>query len=174
MNASSSSDFPSETQPRETQADGARSRASRPERAPRPERASRPERAPRPERTPRPERGARPERAARPARGERARGRRGVLLPQLLVSAVESAGDAVAVVEGSRSLSYRELDAVSSRWARWLIGRGVGPGDAVVVAVPRSLESVMVLWAVAKSGATFVPVDPGYPAERVQFMVADS
>ncbi|MGU3587368.1 amino acid adenylation domain-containing protein, partial [Rhodococcus sp. C26F] len=102
------------------------------------------------------------------------RGRRGVLLPQLLVSAVESAGDAVAVVEGSRSLSYRELDAVSSRWARWLIGRGVGPGDAVVVAVPRSLESVVVLWAVAKSGATFVPVDPGYPAERVQFMVADS
>ncbi|WP_443725910.1 amino acid adenylation domain-containing protein [Rhodococcus rhodochrous] len=87
---------------------------------------------------------------------------------------MESAGDAVAVVEGSRSLSYRELDAVSSRWARWLIGRGVGPGDAVVVAVPRSLESVMVLWAVAKSGATFVPVDPGYPAERVQFMVADS
>ncbi|WP_428835175.1 amino acid adenylation domain-containing protein [Rhodococcus pyridinivorans] len=97
-----------------------------------------------------------------------------MLLPQLLVSAVESAGDAVAVVEGSRSLSYRELDAVSSRWARWLIGRGVGPGDAVVVAVPRSLESVVVLWAVAKSGATFVPVDPGYPAERVQFMVADS
>ncbi|MDJ0484665.1 non-ribosomal peptide synthetase, partial [Rhodococcus pyridinivorans] len=92
----------------------------------------------------------------------------------MLVSAVESAGDAVAVVEGSRSLSYRELDAVSSRWARWLIGRGVGPGDAVVVAVPRSLESVVVLWAVAKSGATFVPVDPGYPAERVQFMVADS
>ncbi|MGU3587366.1 non-ribosomal peptide synthetase, partial [Rhodococcus sp. C26F] len=87
---------------------------------------------------------------------------------------MESAGDAVAVVEGSRSLSYRELDAVSSRWARWLIGRGVGPGDAVVVAVPRSLESVVVLWAVAKSGATFVPVDPGYPAERVQFMVADS
>ncbi len=63
---------------------------------------------------------------------------------------------------------------MSSRWARWLIGRGVGPGDAVVVAVPRSLESVVVLWAVAKSGATFVPVDPGYPAERVQFMVADS
>src|SRR5699024_9658869 len=54
------------------------------------------------------------------------------------------------------------------------IGRGVGPGDAVVVAVPRSLESVVVLWAVAKSGATFVPVDPGYPAERVEFMVADS
>ncbi|TWH38245.1 Non-ribosomal peptide synthetase modules and related proteins, partial [Rhodococcus rhodochrous J38] len=97
-----------------------------------------------------------------------------MLLPQLLVSAVESAGDSVAVVATEGSLSYRELDAVSSRWARWLIGRGVGPGDAVVVVLPRSLMSVVVLWAVAKSGATFVPVDPGYPAERVQFMVADS
>ncbi|WP_179161865.1 non-ribosomal peptide synthetase [Rhodococcus rhodochrous] len=95
-------------------------------------------------------------------------------MPQLLVSAVESAGDSVAVVATEGSLSYRELDAVSSRWARWLIGRGVGPGDAVVVVLPRSLMSVVVLWAVAKSGATFVPVDPGYPAERVQFMVADS
>ncbi|WP_213934190.1 non-ribosomal peptide synthetase [Rhodococcus sp. B50] len=110
-------------------------------------------------------------RAPRVGRGERGRG---VLLSQLLVAAVESRGDAVAVVEGSRSLSYRELDEVSSRWARWLIGRGIGAGDAVVVAVPRSLESVVVLWAVAKSGATFVPVDPGYPGERVQFMVADS
>nr|WP_241996872.1 amino acid adenylation domain-containing protein [Rhodococcus sp. SMB37] len=97
-----------------------------------------------------------------------------MVLSQLLVSAVESCGDAVAVVAGERSLSYRELDECSSRWARWLISRGVGPGDAVVVAVPRSLESVVVLWAVVKSGATFVPVDPGYPAERVQFMVADS
>ncbi|NLU65642.1 non-ribosomal peptide synthetase, partial [Rhodococcus sp. HNM0563] len=97
-----------------------------------------------------------------------------MVLPQLLVSAVESCGDAVAVVAGGRSLSYRELDEVSSRWARWLISRGVGPGDAVVVAVPRSLESVVVLWAVVKSGATFVPVDPGYPAERVEFMVSDS
>ena len=122
----------------------------------------------------RPERAPRAERAPRPARGNRAHGRRGVLLPQLLVSAVESRGDAVAVVAAEGSLSYRELDEVSSRWARWLIGRGVGPGDAVVVAVPRSLLSVVVLWAVAKSGATFVPVDPGYPAERVQFMVSDS
>ncbi|MFD6896360.1 amino acid adenylation domain-containing protein [Rhodococcus sp. NPDC060086] len=87
---------------------------------------------------------------------------------------MESCGDAVAVVAGGRSWSYRELDECSSRWARWLISRGVGPGDAVVVAVPRSWESVVVLWAVVKSGATFVPVDPGYPVERVQFMVADS
>ncbi|WP_157788922.1 AMP-binding protein, partial [Rhodococcus rhodochrous] len=69
---------------------------------------------------------------ARPRAPRSTRGRRGVLLPQLLVSAVEPRGDAVAVVATEGSLSYRELDEVSSRWARWLIGRGVGPGDAVV------------------------------------------
>ena len=58
----------------------------------------------------RPERAPRAERAPRPARGNRAHGRRGVLLPQLLVSAVESRGDAVAVVAAEGSLSYRELD----------------------------------------------------------------
>ncbi|MFD6896359.1 amino acid adenylation domain-containing protein [Rhodococcus sp. NPDC060086] len=126
-------------------------------------------------RAPRQARAPRAPRVERAARGERRGGRgRGVVLPQLLVSAVESCGDAVAVVAGGRSWSYRELDECSSRWARWLISRGVGPGDAVVVAVPRSWESVVVLWAVVKSGATFVPVDPGYPVERVQFMVADS
>ncbi|WP_342659579.1 amino acid adenylation domain-containing protein [Rhodococcus ruber] len=97
-------------------------------------------------------------------------------LPTLLTSAVEQRGDHPAVVcaAGGGSLSYRELDETSSRWARWLIGRGVGPGDAVAVAIPRSLESVLALWAVAKSGATFVPVDPRYPFERVGFMLADS
>ncbi|WFS15230.1 non-ribosomal peptide synthetase [Rhodococcus aetherivorans] len=98
------------------------------------------------------------------------------LLPTLLTSAVEERGDHPAVVgaAGGPALSYRELDERSSRWARWLIGRGVGPGDVVAVAIPRSVESVLALWAVAKSGATFVPVDPRYPLERVEFMLADS
>lgn len=106
----------------------------------------------------------------------RSRAARVAPLPTLLTSAVEQRGDHPAVVcaAGGGSLSYRELDETSSRWARWLIGRGVGPGDAVAVAIPRSLESVLALWAVAKSGATFVPVDPRYPFERVEFMLADS
>ncbi|APA98899.1 Dimodular nonribosomal peptide synthase [Nocardia seriolae] len=99
------------------------------------------------------------------------------LLPDLLrTGLVRASGDpgAVALQDGARALTYRELDELSSRWARVLIESGVGPGDFVLVAVPRSAESVLAVWAVAKSGAAFVPVDPTDPARRLQTVAADS
>ncbi|MEU8896756.1 amino acid adenylation domain-containing protein [Nocardia sp. NPDC048505] len=95
-------------------------------------------------------------------------------LPELLAAAAAREPDRVAVQYGEDSLTYRELDARSSRIARELIGRGVGPGDLVAVGVPRSIESVLAFWAVAKTGAGFVPVDPNYPAERIGHMLTDS
>ncbi|WP_349307540.1 AMP-binding protein, partial [Rhodococcus sp. IEGM 1305] len=71
-------------------------------------------------------------------------------------------------------LSYGELDEWSNRWARVLIGRGVGPELVVGVAVPRSVELVVAVWAVVKSGAAFVPVDPGLPEVRVRELLVDS
>ncbi|MFD6464101.1 AMP-binding protein, partial [Streptomyces roseolus] len=82
--------------------------------------------------------------------------------------------DRVAVLCAGQGVTYRELDSRSSRLARELIARGVGPGDLVAVGVPRSIESVLAFWAVAKSGAGFVPVDPNYPAERIAHMLGDS
>ncbi|WP_428847163.1 amino acid adenylation domain-containing protein [Nocardia arthritidis] len=72
------------------------------------------------------------------------------------------------------SLSYAELDERSTRLARLLIDRGIGPEDLVAVGIPRSIDSVVAVWAVAKTGAGFVPVDPNYPADRVEHMVKDS
>ncbi|PTR31410.1 amino acid adenylation domain-containing protein [Rhodococcus sp. OK519] len=95
-------------------------------------------------------------------------------MPQLLAAAVERAPAATALVDGDRSRSYADLDAWSSRLARILIERGIGPGDSVAIAVPRSIESVSAVWGVAKSGAAYVPIDPNYPADRVSHMVADS
>ncbi|UDH01127.1 AMP-binding protein [Rhodococcus opacus] len=66
------------------------------------------------------------------------------------------------------------MDEWSNRWARVLIGRGVGPGVVVGVAVPRSVELVVAVWAVVKSGAAFVPVDPGLPEVRVRELLVDS
>ena len=57
-------------------------------------------------------------------------------------------------------IAYRELDARSSRLARLLIGRGLGTGDVVAIAIPRSVESVGAEWAVVKTGAAIAPVDP--------------
>ena len=110
----------------------------------------------------------------RPRRRPERRGARAALLPQLLTAAVERDPAAAAVVEDDRSLTYAELDEASSRLARYLIGLGVGPEDVVALAIARSIESVLATWAVAKTGAAFVPVDPNYPTDRVEQMTVDS
>ncbi|MFD6860663.1 amino acid adenylation domain-containing protein, partial [Rhodococcus sp. NPDC060090] len=92
----------------------------------------------------------------------------------LLSTAAADNPDGVALVDGGREWSYAELDTFSSRLARMLIGRGVGAEDVVAVGITRSIESIAAVWAVAKTGAAYVPVDPKYPAERVAHMVADS
>ncbi|MGV9665555.1 amino acid adenylation domain-containing protein [Nocardia niigatensis] len=96
------------------------------------------------------------------------------LLPQLLAAAAEGNPSGIAVRAGALSLTYAELDDRSTRLARVLVARGIGPGDRVVLALPRSPEAVIAVWAVAKSGAAFVPVDPGYPPDRVSHMLADA
>ncbi|WP_039795362.1 non-ribosomal peptide synthetase, partial [Nocardia araoensis] len=117
----------------------------------------------------------------RPARVRPTRTRRPrvTTLPQLMATAVEANPSGAAVVFADATatlaeLSYAELDEWSTRLARLLIDRGVGPEDLVAVGVPRSVESVVAVWAVAKTGAGFVPVDPNYPADRVEHMVRDS
>ncbi len=96
------------------------------------------------------------------------------MLPQLLTGAVEAAGEAPAIVFEGREVSYRELDAASSRLARVLIARGVGPGSVVALGMSRSVESVLSVWAVAKTGAAFAPVDPAMPIDRLRIILADS
>ncbi|MDS1113878.1 amino acid adenylation domain-containing protein [Gordonia westfalica] len=98
-----------------------------------------------------------------------------VTLADLFRAAVRRAPDDVAVVDGSGArLTYRELDEASDRLARWLIGRGVGPERAVALAIGRSAQLLTAIWAVAKTGGAYVPIDPDYPAERVASMIEDS
>ena len=97
-----------------------------------------------------------------------------VSLAGLLDAQAARSPDAVAVVDGDRVLTYRALDAAAGRLARVLAGRGAGPERVVAVAVERSAELVMALVAVLKTGAAYLPVDLGYPAERIGFMLADA
>ncbi|ERB52606.1 hypothetical protein N806_15685 [Rhodococcus sp. P27] len=55
-----------------------------------------------------------------------------------------------------------------------MIRRGAGPETSVAIGIERSVESVLAVWAVAKTGAAFVPVDPTYPADRIEHMLSDS
>src|SRR5579875_393301 len=82
--------------------------------------------------------------------------------------------DRVAVVCGSEVLSFGELEARSNQLARHLIGLGVGSEQLVAIAVERSVEMLVGLLGILKAGGVYVPVDPGYPAERGSFMLENS
>ncbi|MFD6161394.1 amino acid adenylation domain-containing protein [Nocardia sp. NPDC060256] len=111
--------------------------------------------------------------SARRARSRRTSATHSPTLAALLAAAVERNPDGVAAVCGDRSITYRQLDARSAQLARTLLSMGVGPETMVVVALPRSIDSVLAVWAVVKTGAAFVPIDPGLPRKRIQFQVAD-
>ncbi|WP_282784646.1 non-ribosomal peptide synthetase [Nocardia sp. CC201C] len=92
-------------------------------------------------------------------------------LADLLAEAVAANPDGVAVRCADRQLTYRELDARAERLARQLTRAGAGPETVVAVGIPRSLESVLAVWAVTRTGAAFVPVDPSYPPERIAHII---
>lgn len=80
----------------------------------------------------------------------------------------------VAVTCAGERLTYGELDAGANRLARLLIERGAGPGRVVAVALHRGLRLVPALLAVLKTGAAYLPLDPGHPAERLRLVMDDT
>ncbi|MYU62153.1 non-ribosomal peptide synthetase, partial [Streptomyces sp. SID69] len=100
--------------------------------------------------------------------------RAGASLPEAFAARVAREPDAPAVVMGGRSLSYTELDERTDRLARRLLGEGIRAGDPVVLFLERSLEAVVALLAVVKTGAVYVPLDVRYPADRIALIVRDS
>ncbi len=98
----------------------------------------------------------------------------GVSVPVLFAAQVARAPGAVAVSFEGRLLTYRELDEAADRLARLLVGRGVGAGECVALLFSRSVEAVVAMVAVLKSGAAYLPIDPAVPDARVEFMLADA
>ncbi|MCD0448729.1 amino acid adenylation domain-containing protein [Actinocorallia sp. API 0066] len=84
------------------------------------------------------------------------------------------APDAPAVTCEGTTLTYGELNARANRLARHLIERGAGPEKFVALALPRSLDLVVGVLGVLKTGAAYVPVDPDYPADRIAYIVEDA
>ncbi|MFJ5675173.1 amino acid adenylation domain-containing protein [Streptomyces sp. NPDC093097] len=82
--------------------------------------------------------------------------------------------EATALLHGGRRTTYRELDARAHRLAHRLRALGAGPEDTVGVLLDRGPELVAALLGSWRTGAAYVPLDPGYPDDRLAFMLADT
>ncbi|MFE0589865.1 amino acid adenylation domain-containing protein [Micromonospora echinospora] len=79
--------------------------------------------------------------------------------------------EAVAVISGARTLTYRDLDALVRRTATALTAAGVGPGAPVAVLLPRGLDVVVALLACARVGAVYCPMSAADPADRLHLLL---
>ncbi|MFI9008492.1 amino acid adenylation domain-containing protein [Actinosynnema sp. NPDC053489] len=95
-------------------------------------------------------------------------------IPALFAAQAARTPDAVAVTCEGEHLTYRELDERTNRLAHHLVGLGAGPERIVALRFPRSLDQVVAVLAVLKSGAAYLPLDPAYPPERIAATVEDA
>lgn len=96
------------------------------------------------------------------------------LLHELIATQAQRVPDRIAVSASGRELSYRELEARAEHLARQLVARGVGPDSIVGLCLQRSVDLITAILGVLKAGGAYLPLDPGYPRERLAYMAADS
>jgi len=83
-------------------------------------------------------------------------------------------GDAPAMIFDGDTMSYAQLDRLANAWAHHLVSIGVKRGSRVAISMTRSFEMIVAVLATLKAGACYVPIDPNYPRDRVDFMINDS
>ncbi len=95
-------------------------------------------------------------------------------IPALLADRVAATPGLPALVAGDTHLTFAELDDRVARLAGALRKRGAGPGRVVMLLLPRTAEAIVTLFAVLRTGAAYLPADPGHPARRIEFLVSDA
>lgn len=95
-------------------------------------------------------------------------------LHSLFENQVLSSPDAFAVVYEQQIMTYSELNYRANQLAHYLIELGVATDTRIAIHLPRSLDLIIGFLAVLKAGGVYVPVDPSYPRERIQFILTDS
>ena len=95
-------------------------------------------------------------------------------ITQLFEEQVEKTPDNIAVVFENQKLTYRELNERANSLANYLRSQKIGRNDIVGIMVNRSLEMIISILAVLKSGACYIPIDPEYPQDRIEYMLNNS
>nr|WP_249596338.1 non-ribosomal peptide synthetase [Peribacillus frigoritolerans] len=97
-----------------------------------------------------------------------------LLLPKLFENQVSKTPDLTAVMDEHTVLSYMDLNKRANRLSHLLLEKGIGPEKFVAIALNRSVDMVISMLAVLKTGAAYLPVDPDYPTDRIDFMLNDA
>lgn len=87
---------------------------------------------------------------------------------------VDEEGDRIAINCHDNFLSYNEIDYQANQWSHFLKAQGIGQGQLVGIFLDRSFNLYILILAVLKVGAAYVPIDPNYPEERINFILSDS
>ncbi|WP_420907351.1 amino acid adenylation domain-containing protein [Streptomyces scabichelini] len=95
-------------------------------------------------------------------------------IADLLAAQAAATPETTALVFGDKTLSYAELDARINRMARLLLARGAAPEKVVALGLPRSLDMVVALFAVLRTGAAYLPLELDYPDDRLATMLDDA
>ena len=99
---------------------------------------------------------------------------RDACIHELFEEQAEFRRDSTAVRFEDQKLTYGELNARSNQLARYLRARGVGPDVLVGLCVERSLDMVVGLLGILKAGGAYVPIDPGYPSDRIAYIMTNA
>jgi amino acid adenylation domain-containing protein len=97
-----------------------------------------------------------------------------ITLNTLIAAKVKAYANKTAVTFNYSTLTYAQLDGKVEQLASFFINKGIETGDIVALSVDRSMEMLISLLAVLKAGATYLPLDPAYPLDRIEFMLEDS
>lgn len=99
---------------------------------------------------------------------------RDATVPELFAAWAAATPDAPALESDCATYTYRQLDEATNRLARRFVRSGAGPGTVIAFLTNRSTETVVGWLAALKCGAAFMPLDPAYPRELLEYMVADA
>ncbi|HVZ25173.1 MAG TPA: AMP-binding protein, partial [Sediminibacterium sp.] len=97
-----------------------------------------------------------------------------IALHALIEQTAARCSDKQAVRFEQQGISYRELNERANRLSHWLMAKGVQPGSIIGLLISRSESLPVVLLAILKTGAAYIPLDPDYPGERIQYMLENA
>ena len=96
-----------------------------------------------------------------------------VCVQEIIEAQAERNPGAIAIVFEDKQVTYAELNAKANRVAHRLRSSGAGPGKIITISVDRSLDMVIALLAILKSGSAYLPLDPAHPQDRLALILKE-